>query len=407
VADVRFDRLTGRARALLFPMRIVKEAIDVRVPVGLIGVALSALSAGLAFGQTVAPAPTAAVEPSGQAAGAAAPPFKPTLTIGGYLQGELDVGAVGDSRFPASDRFFVRRARITASGTAMPNLIYRFQAEFAGGLGSTSGITASLTDGYIEWAKIPEAHIRFGQFKSPYGRERLGASTQLPTIERSLVSDRLALNRQIGVEALGNVFDGRVGYLAAVVNGNGRNTTVNDNRDFMYIVRGNSTVWRAASVGRFEIGANAFSSRDTKLPVPGEFKLDSTPDTPGADDLFTGRHSGAGVDETFERGVWSVDAEWLRARFEPDAAGAPVVTAQGWYVTPGAFVFRRLVQTVGRYEWYRPDVHVDGNATSTWTVGVNYYARADTAKLMVDYLWVNTPTSTDHAKLLARVQVLF
>ena len=374
-----------------------------RVPVG-IGVGLFILSAGTAFGQT--PAPPAAVIGAAPVQ-PASPAFKPSLTIGGYVQGELDAGAAGDSRFPASDRFFVRRARLTASGSAMPTLTYRFQAEFAGGLGATSGVTASLTDAYAEWTKFRQAHIRFGQFKAPFGREWLTSSTQLAVIERSLVSDRLTLNRQIGVEALGDAYGGRVGYLAAVVNGNGRNTTVNDNRDFMYIVRGTSTPWKASSVGRLEIGANAFWSRDTKLAFAQEFKLDSTSDTPAADNLFTGRRTGAGIDGHFDRRMWTVDGEWLRVRFEQDASGAAIVTSQGWYVMPGAFVFRRLVQAVGRYEWYRPDVHVAGNETSTWTGGLNYYARGDSAKLMVDYLWVNTPASTDHAKVLARIQVTF
>jgi phosphate-selective porin len=367
------------------------EAGDVRVSVGTIGIVLFALSAGVAYGQA---------PPS-------APAFKPTLTIGGYVQGQLDAGAVGDSRFPASDRFFVRRARLTASGSVTPTWTYRVQAEFAGGLGSATGVTASLTDVYVEWTKCRQAHVRFGQFKAPYGREWLVASTQVPIIERSLVSDRLTLNRQIGVEALGDAYGGRLGYSAAMVNGNGRNTTVNDNHDFMYVVRGTATPWQEAKAGRLDIGANAFSSRDTKLSMAGEFKLDSTPETPAADNLFTGRHSGAGVDEHFDRGILALDAEWLRVRFEQDGPGAPVVTTEGWYVTPTAFVFRRLLQAAGRYEWYRPDVRIAGNRTSTWVAGVNYYARGDSAKLMVDYLWVDTPTATDHAKLLARVQLTF
>ena len=378
-----------------------------RVTVGTIAVAVCTLAAGLASGQTPVPSLSDAVMTAARPAAQTPPPFKPTLTIGGYVQGELDAGAVGDSRFPASDRFFVRRARLTASGNAMPNLAYRFQAEFAGGLGSASGVTASMTDGYVEWTKFSQAHVRFGQFKAPYGREWLTGSTQLASIERSLVSDRLTLNRQIGVEALGDAYGGRVGYLAAVVNGNGRNTTVNDNHDFMYVIRGNSTPWRVTNVGRLEVGANAFWSRDARLSTASDFRLDSTPETTAADNLFTGRHSGAGLDGHFQIGVWSVDAEWLRVRFEQDGAGSKVVTTRGWYVMPTAFVFHRLVQAVGRYEWYRPDVHMDGNQTSTWTGGVNYYARGDSAKLMVDYLWVDTPASTDHAKLLASVQVTF
>jgi phosphate-selective porin OprO and OprP len=375
----------------------------VRVPVGTIGFTLFALSAGQAFGQTPVP-PDDLLRM--QAAAPAAPAFKPTLTIGGYLQGELDVGAAGDSRFPAADRLFLRRARLTASGSAFPTLTYRLQAEFAGGLASGSGVTPSLTDGYVEWTKIPQAHIRFGQFKAPFGREWLVSSTQLLTIERSLVSDRLTLNRQIGVEALGAAYDGRVGYLAAVVNGNGRNTTVNDNRDFMYIVRGTST-WRMSNGGRLDIGANGFWSRDTRLSMPQEFGFDSTAETAAADNLFTGRHSGAGLDEHLERGILAVDAEWLRVRFEQDATGAPVVTSDGWYVMPSAFVFRRLLQAVAQYTTYRPDVHIDGNETSAWLAGLNYYGHGDNAKLMVNYLWVNTPKATAHAKLLARMQVAF
>jgi phosphate-selective porin OprO and OprP len=378
----------------------------VRVPVGTIGVALFAASAGLAFGQTAAPSSPPSDPAPLQAAASAAPAFKPTLTIGGYLQGELDVGAAGDSRFPVGDRFFLRRARLTASGSVMPTLTYRLQAEFAGVLGSGNGLTASLTDGYIEWTKIRQAHIRFGQFKAPFGREWLVSSTQILTVERSLVSDRLTLNRQIGIEALGSAYGGRVGYLAAVVNGNGRNTTVNDNRDFMYVVRGTST-WRMSAGGRLDVGANAFWSRDTRLSMPQEFGFDSTRETSAADNLFTGRHRGAGLDEHFERGILGVDAEWLRARFEQDAAGAPVVTSHGWYVMPSAFVFRRLLQAVGQYATYRPDVHIGANETSTWLWGVNYYARGDSAKLTVDYLWINTPKATAHAKLLARVQVVF
>jgi phosphate-selective porin len=355
-------------------------------------VAIFALFEGLAFGQTPASPP---------------PAFKPTLTMGGYVQGELDAGADGDSRFPASDRFFLRRARLTASGRATSTLTYRLQAELAGGLGASSGVNASMTDAYVEWTRFPQAHVRFGQFKTPFGREWLVSSTQTVTIERSLMSDRLTVNRQIGVEASGDAYDKRVGYLAAVVNGNGRNTTVNDNRDFMYIVRGHAAPWQVGTGTRVEIGVNAFWSRDTRLSMSKDFRLDSTPETSAADNLFTGRRSGAGLDEHFQQGIWSIDAEWLRVRFEQDAAGAPVVTSQGWYVMPSAFVFRRLVQAVGRYEWYRPDVHVDGNATSTWLGGLNYYARGDNAKLMVDYLWVTTPDATDHAKLLARVQIAF
>lgn len=335
------------------------------------------------------------------------PPAQPTLTIGGYVQGELDAGAQGDSRFPGSDRFFLRRARLTASGTVLPTVAYRVQVEFAGGLGSTSGVSASLTDGYIEWTRFATAHVVAGQFKSPFGAEWLVPSTRLVTIERTLATDRLTLNRQIGVMVDGDLPGGVAGYQVGMFNGNGRNTTVNDNKRFMYVARGTVRPWRSAS-GSLRVGANAYWSDDTKQSMPAEFGFDSTPQTPGADNLFTGSRRGAGVDAHFEDQAWSADAELLRIHFGQSGAAEPrIVTSTGWYVTPARYVYARVVQVVGRYERYRPDAGRSGDTTSTWTGGVNYYAHGTSVRLMADYLWVDAPDVPGHQKLLAQLQVMF
>ena len=337
----------------------------------------------------------------------ATPAARPTVTLSGYIQAELDAGAQGDTRFPAPDRFFLRRARLTASGTVLPTLAYRVQVDLAGGLGSASAIAASLTDGYVEWTRFTAAHVRFGQFKAPFGREWLVQSTQLVTVERTLATDRLTLNRQIGVTLDGTVQRGAVEYQVGMFNGNGRNTTINDNKRFLYVARGAATAWRAGS-SRLDVGANAYWSDDTKLSMPAEFGFDSTPQTQASDNLFSGTRRGAGVDAHFESGPWSADTELLRIHFTQMAAD-PLRTSSstGWYVLPSRYVYRRLIQVVGRYERYRPDVAIAGNTTSEWTAGVNYYARGNTAKVMADYLWVDTPAPTGHQKLLVQLQIIF
>jgi phosphate-selective porin len=368
-----------------------------------IAAGLSLLLATSAHAQNPAP-------PAGQAhTPAGAPDGLPTVALSGYFQAELDAGAPGDARFGPADRLFVRRAQLTVSGSAMPDVVYRLQVQLAGGLGTMSNVAGTLADGYVEWTKFRAAHVRFGQFKSPFGREYLGSSTQLLTVERTMVTDRLTLNRQIGLEVLGDVAGGRAGYSFAVVNGTGRNTTVNDNAAFMYIARGTVTPWQAGAPVHVEIGANAFWSRDTRLSMPVEFGLDSTPETPLPDGVFTGRRTGAGVDAHVERAVWRIDAELLRVRFNQAAPGVPAaVVSDGWYLQPAAFVRGRVVQVVGRYERYRPDTHVVGNTTSTWLGGVNYYPSGPAVKLLLDYLWVNAPATPDaHRKALAQVQVVF
>jgi phosphate-selective porin len=337
----------------------------------------------------------------------ATPPAHPTITIGGYVQGELDAGAQGDTRFPAPDRFFLRRVRLMASGTVLPTVAYHVQVDFAGGLGSASVVAASLTDGYVEWTRFAAAHVQVGQFKAPFGREWLVPSTQLATVERTLATDRLTLNRQIGIMVDGNLQGDNVGYQFGMFNGNGRNTTVNDNKRFMYVARGSVTPWRAASA-RLQVGANAYWSDDTKLSMPVDFGFDSTPQTTVADNVFTGNRRGAGIDAHFQARAWSADAELLRIHFDQTGSNpARPGTSTGWYVLPARYVYQRVIQIVGRYERYRPDTAIADNTTSEWTAGVNYYVGGTSAKLMADYLWVDTPAATGHQKLLAQLQVIF
>ena len=359
-------------------------------------------------GSVTAVAMLAAAMVSAAAQPPAAPaPAQPTLKIGGYVQGELDAGAQGDSRFPASDRFFLRRARLTASGTVLPSVAYRVQVEFAGGLGSTSGVSASLTDGYVEWTRFAAAHVVAGQFKAPFGGEWLVPSTALATVERTLATDRLTLNRQIGVMVDGDLHSGDAGYQVAMFNGNGRNTTVNDNKRFMYVARGTVRPWKTVS-GSLRVGVDGYWSDDTKQSMPAEFGFDSTPQTPAADNLFTGSRRGAGIDAHFEDQAWTADAEVLRIHFDQSGAVEPrVTTSTGWYVTPARYVYERLIQVAGRYEHYRPDISRSGDATSTWTGGVNYYAHGPNVRLMADYLWVDAPGVTGHQKLLAQLLVMF
>ena len=340
---------------------------------------------------------------------AAAPATGPTIDLGGYVQAELNAGAQGDTRFPVNDRIFLRRARVTVSGTILPSLRYRIQTDFAGGLGASQAIRAALTDGYIEWTKYAFAHIRVGQFKAPFGAEWLVPSTRLVTVERTLMSDRLSLNRQVGVQVSGTGVRGRLGYAAALFDGNGFNTNVNDNNRFMYVLRGTAVAWRSAGGALWRLGADAYWSTDTNLSLSGDFGLDPTPATLAANNLFTGRRTGVGVDSHFEDGVWRLDAEYLHLRFTPqNGVPQPDVLSHGWFVAPGAFVYRRLVQIIGRYERFRPTEVTAGNETREWLAGVNYYVRGRTAKLMVDYLWVDAPNDPgQHQKVLAQMQVVF
>ena len=74
--------------------------------------------------------------------------------------------------------------------------------------------------------------------------EQLTPDTALLTIERTLPTNAITPDRQIGVELWGKPFTSiwpeqkdLLTYYAGIFNGNGRNVSVNDNNNFMYVGR--------------------------------------------------------------------------------------------------------------------------------------------------------------------------
>src|SRR4029077_8705150 len=147
--------------------------------------------------------------------------------------------------------------------------------DFTNGDGISSNRTAfSGTDIFINWHQFQEAQIKIGQWKAPFGLEQLTPDTLLYMIERSLPTGAITPERQIGVQLWGKPFTNvwpdqkeLLTYYAGIFNGNGRNTTVNDNNNFMYVGRLESTLFKAKMWGQdsyLKLGADVLNSRDNK-----------------------------------------------------------------------------------------------------------------------------------------------
>ena len=91
-----------------------------------------------------------------------------------------------------SDRFTVRRARIGASGVFNKDINYEVVTNLVGS-------SANLLD--TAWANYrfsPEAQVRVGRFKQPFGQETLMSSNNIGFMERSY-QDQIAPGKQAGV----------------------------------------------------------------------------------------------------------------------------------------------------------------------------------------------------------------
>ena len=349
------------------------------------------------------------------------------LTLGGYIQANFEDGDVSafEGRFGLSalkDRFRLRRARINLTGDFAEQFDFKVEGDFEQ---SDSAITAlksvdlttgktttvtnstrtefSATDIFVNWHAIPEANIKVGQWKAPFGLEQLTPDAKLFIIERSLPTGALTPERQIGMQIWGNPLTSLwpeqkdlVTYYAGIFNGNGRNFNTNDNNNFMYVGRLELQPFNGKLLGQeasLKLGGDVLNTRDdagTNIAPSGNLKVNAD----GSLASFT-------LPGAAERTAWSLDA-WLNIGpfdvigeyFSEDVNGRTVLgvapgfadfSPSGWYVQGSYFIIPKKLQAAVRWEELDP-AQVPDDGIHSITGGLNYYIRGDSIKLMANYI---------------------
>src|SRR6266568_459234 len=202
------------------------------------------------------------------------------LVLGGFIQTNFEDGDVSafEGRFGQTalkDRFRLRRARINMTGDFAENFDFKIEGDFeqSDGTSPSNRTDFSGTDIFVNWHQFQEAQIKVGQYKAPFGLEQLTPDTSIFTIERSLPTGAITPERQIGIQLWGKPFTSiwpeqkdLLTYYAGIFNGNGRNINNNDNNNFMYVGRLESTLFKDVfGKGSFlKLGADVLNSRDDK-----------------------------------------------------------------------------------------------------------------------------------------------
>lgn len=366
------------------------------------------------------------------------------LTLSGRIQTqfEADGARAYEGRFgerAIEDRFLLRRARIALAGDFAEHFDFKMEGDFGQGDGINSNRTAfSGTDIFINWHQFPAAQIKVGQWKAPFGLEELTSSRFNYLIERSAAGNAITPGRQVGIQLWGKPLEALwpkqkdlLTYYAGIFNGNGRNVSVNDNDQFMYVGRVELEPWKGkmwyrdskvyeAKHSFLKLGANILNSRDntgTNISPNGNLLV-----------LEDGSLNSFNLPSPGERTAWSVDGwlhlgpfdlwgEYFQERVYPQGGGVPaefsLFKPEGFFIIAGAFVLPKL-QLVVRWD----DVHpgqVPNSGIQAITAGLNYYIHGDSLKLMVNYVhtWsdfreANPQFGDDQFDgVLARMQVLF
>lgn len=118
---------------------------------------------------------------------------------------------LSDSAVPATNTFFLRRARPILEATVGKYLEMRLQPDFGQG-------TTVLFDAYTDVKVSPAFAVRVGKFKPPVDLERLQSAGDIVFAERALATN-LAPNRDVGLQLSGDLDSGVVAWQAGVFNG--------------------------------------------------------------------------------------------------------------------------------------------------------------------------------------------
>ena len=344
------------------------------------------------------------------------------LTLGGFIQAQVEAGDVfafegrfGTGANEIKDRFRIRRARINLTGEYKEEFDFKVEGEFTQSdvaltirdtsgrtLGSNSTRTSfGATDLVANWHRFPEFNVKVGQYKAPFGLEQLTSDTKLFTPERSLVTTALTPERQIGVQVWGKPFTNiwpeqkeLLTYYAGIFNGTGRNITVNDNNEFMYVGRLEVLAAKTKILNQdatLKFGADGLSSRDDAGNTISGVLRESGDGSLGSFSLPTaGERRAYGFDAALHLGPFDLIGEYLNERVRPRRVGgvAPLFTtfdADGYYVQGSYFVVPKKLQLVAKWESFDPDQFADDDIHSI-TGGVNYYIKGDDIKLLANYI---------------------
>ena len=299
------------------------------------------------------------------------------LVLGGFIQvnfEDSDVSAF-EGRFGQTaikDRFRLRRARINLTGDYAEQFDFKLEGDFGQSDGTSGNRTAfSATDVWVNYHEFPAAQVKIGQYKAPFGLEQLTPDTSLLTIERTLPTGAITPDRQIGAELWGKPFTSiwpeqkdLLTYYAGIFNGNGRNITVNDNNNFMFVGRLElqplKDVFGKGSFLKF--GGDVLNSRDEQgVNISQSSNLLVNSD---------GSLSPFVLPSADERTAWSVDAwlrmgpfdligEYLQEHVEGRTVnGVPPAfsnfTTDGFYVTGAYYFIPKKLQAVVQWQVPKP-----------------------------------------------------
>ena len=286
--------------------------------------------------------------------------------------------------------FKIDRGRLVFQGNAYnPNIKYFIQLETRSTGSKDGSKSVEMLDFFSDITYVPDAKIRFGQWRVPFNRQMTTPIWKLQMIDRSVANNEFNLGRQLGVMVHGELLDHKLEYYGGFWNGNFRNESRNDNNEHLWIFR--------ASYSPFGIYSYAESdleySTSPKAHISGSISFDSVDDVTVALENI-GTVAGEEVDRTqvageigFKYRGFSLISEyyWRKQHGVLDTN----LIDHGFFVQSGYFLIPKKLELAGRYSLVEFDDELEKDALKNVAVGVNYFFNGHGSKLQFNAVRFN------------------
>jgi len=155
------------------------------------------------------------------------------LRLSGFVQGRFAAVFNGELDATDSSGFSLARARAIVAAKIGAKVSVYTDLELQA--------SPVLLDYYFDYKLTDTLVVRAGTFRTPFTRSFITHSARRTFPERSLATESLGFDRDIGVSLMGTVADNKVGYLVGLQNGAGRNK-LNDNIDMLMLARADAAL---------------------------------------------------------------------------------------------------------------------------------------------------------------------
>lgn len=249
------------------------------------------------------------------------------------------------------DSFSIRRARLSLTGEVVKKIRFKLQAELVK--------SPVLLEAQVDFQFDPKLSLRIGQYYVPFSLENTTSDSELDTLDRSRVVEKLAPSRDIGSSGrdIGAMIYGKfsiVEYMAGVFNGSGINKPdSNKHKDISARV-----VLRPLEFLSF--GGSIYNGRYSR--------------TEGTPDVTRDR---AGLEATLSLGEFSLKSEYISGKDDQ-------TSKSGWYVQGAYFFLPKKLQGVVKWDTYDADKDISSDRSDTLILGLNWFFSEKT-KLVVNY----------------------